>query len=128
MKTYIVSVTASNTITIKVRANGYFEAQDVALDELAKNTYDLFNPAMMSVDINVEDECDETRSAYTIMQSSREDARELCDELNELLGRTEFVISSDAVFEDTQLIGISADELTDDEVKRLNLSEDFIIK
>ena len=122
MKTYTISVTASNTIQIKLQANGYFEACNKVFDELAKTSHDLFNPGLMSVDYEVEDEAD-PRSAYTLMQGTEEDARELCDELNKLLGRDEFnIINTSGVF------GISADELTDDEVERLNLTEDFIIK
>jgi hypothetical protein len=122
MKTYTISVTASNTIQIKLQANGYFEACNKVFDELAKTSHDLFNPGLMSVDYEIEDEA-EPRSAYTLMQGTEEDARELCDELNKLLGRDEFnIINTSGVF------GISADELTDDEVERLNLTEDFIIK
>lgn len=123
MKTYTISVTASNTIQIKLQANGYFEACNKVFDELAKTSHDLFNPALMSVDYEVEDEAD-PRSAYTLMQGTEEDARELCDELNKLLGRNEFVTSCNG----KGVFGVSADELTDDEVERLNLTEDFIIK
>ena len=123
MKTYTISVTASNTIQIKLQANGYFEACNKVFDELAKTSHDLFNPGLMSVDYEVEDEAD-PRSAYTLMQGTEEDARELCDELNKLLGRDEFVTSCNG----KGVFGISADELTNDEVERLNLTEDFIIK
>ena len=123
MKTYTISVTASNTIQIKLQANGYFEACNKVFDELAKTSHDLFNPALMAVDYEIEDEAD-PRSAYTLMQGTSEDARELCDELNKLLGRDEFVTSCNG----KGVVGISADELTDDEVERLNLTEDFIIK
>jgi hypothetical protein len=123
MKTYTISVTASNTIQIKLQANGYFEACNKVFDELAKTSHDLFNPGLMSVDYEVEDEAD-PRSAYTLMQGTEENARELCDELNKLLGRDEFVTSCNG----KGVVGISADELTNDEVERLNLTEDFIIK
>lgn len=123
MKTYTISVTASNTIQIKLQANGYFEACNKVFDELAKTSHDLFNPALMSVDYEVEDEAD-PRSAYTLMQGTEADALELCDELNKLLGRNEFVTSCNG----KGVFGISADELTDEEVERLNLTEDFIIK
>ena len=123
MKTYTISVTASNTIQIKLQANGYFEACNKVFDELAKTSHDLFNPGLMSVDYEIEDEA-EPRSAYTLMQGTEEDARELCDELNKLLGRDEFVTSCNG----KGVFGISADELTNDEVERLNLTEDFIIK
>ena len=123
MKTYTISVTASNTIQIKLQANGYFEACNKVFYELEKTSHDLYNPALMSVDYEVEDEAD-SRSAYTFMEGSGEDARELCDELNKLLGRNEFITSCNG----KGVVGISADELTDDEVERLNLTEDFIIK
>jgi hypothetical protein len=65
----------------------------------------------------------EYKSAHTFMMGKREDASELCRELNELLGRNEFVVSSDGA----GILGISAEELTDEEIERLNLTEDFII-
>lgn len=65
----------------------------------------------------------EYKSAHTFMMGKREDAAELCRELNEILGRNEFVVSSDGA----GILGISAEELTDEEIERLNLSEDFII-
>ena len=124
MKTYTISVTASNTIQIKLQANGYFEACNKVFDELAKTSHDLFNPGLMSVDYEVEDEAD-SRLAYTLIQGTEADALELCDELNKLLGRDEFVAER---CNGKGFFGISAAELTDDEVERLNLTEDFIIK
>ena len=51
-----------------------------------------------------------------------EDAIELCRELNELLGRDEF-----DWYDNSDSLGISANNLTDEEVEQLNLAEDFII-
>jgi hypothetical protein len=54
------------------------------------------------------------------MVGSSDDAEELCKELNELLGRNEF-----GWYVNGESIGISAANLTEEEIERLNLTEDF---
>lgn len=64
------------------------------------------------------------KSAHTFMQGTIEDAIELCSELNQLLGRDEFVTSDNG----KGILSISAESLTQSEVEALNLNDDFIIK
>ena len=74
----------------------------------------------------------EFKSAITFLVGEREDAADLCRELNQLLGRTEFVIASDVPNEDApeegaRVLQIYADELTDAEIEKLNLENEFVI-
>lgn len=74
----------------------------------------------------------EFKSAITHLVGEREDAAELCRELNEMLGRTEFVIASDvpnvdAPADGTRVLQIYADELTDAEIEMLDLENEFVI-
>jgi len=125
MKTYSFIVSISNSTIVEVNAENFEDAKKSALDRFYECGVisDLCNPSDMGVDIELEDEY-ELKSAHTFMMGKREDASELCKELNAILGRNEFVVSSDGA----GVLGISAEELTDEEIERLNLSEDFIIK
>jgi len=74
----------------------------------------------------------ELKSALTHLVGERKDAAELCRELNQLLGRTEFVIASDvpnvdAPEEGARVLQIYADELTDAEIEMLDLENEFVI-
>lgn len=123
MKTYSFIVSVSNSTIIEVNAENYETARKSAIDRFydCGVISDLCNPSDMGVDIELEDEF-YTKSAHTNMVGSSEDAAELCRELNELLGRDEFgwYVNGDS-------IGISAVNLTEEEIERLNLTEDFII-
>ena len=74
----------------------------------------------------------EFKSALTHLVGEREDAAELCRELNEMLGRTEFVIASDvpnvdAPADGARVLQIYADELTDAEIEMLEIENEFVI-
>lgn len=123
MKTYSFIVSISNSTIIEVNAENFEDAKQSALNRFydCGVISDLCNPSDMGVDIELEDEYG-LRSAHTNMVGSSDDAEELCKELNELLGRNEF-----GWYVNGESIGISAANLTDEDIELLNLSEDFII-
>lgn len=122
MKTYSFIVRVKNSTIIEVNAENFEDAQEIALTD-TRVLSDICNPSDMEIELELDGEEECYKSAHTFMTGKREDAAELCRELNELLGRNEFVVSSDGA----GILGISAEELTDEEIERLNLSEDFTI-
>ncbi len=130
MKTYSFIISVSNSTIIEVNAENYDTARKQALDRFydCGVLSDICNPSDMGVDIELEDEF-ETKSATTNLVGEREDAEELCRELNEILGRDEFVIASDVPNEEgSRILQVSAENLNEYEVEVLNLNEDFIVK
>lgn len=126
MKTYSFIVAIHNSTIIEVIADDINDAHDIAMNKVYDGGYLklLCNPSDVEIELDLDGEEECYKSAHTFMMGKREDAAERCRELNELLGRNEFVVSSDGA----GILGISAEELTDEEVERLNLYEDFIIK
>lgn len=125
MKLYSFIVAVRNSTIVEVYAENLEDAQESVMDKVHECGYlkDLCNPSDMEIEFDLDGEEECYKSAHTFMMGKREDAAELCRELNELLGRNEFVVSSDGA----GILGISAEELTDEEIERLNLSEDFTI-
>ena len=125
MKLYSFIVAVRNSTIVEVYAENLEDAQESVMDKVHECGYlkDLCNPSDMEIEVDIDGEEECYRSAHTFMMGKREDAAELCKELNELLGRNEFVVSSDGA----GILGIYAEELTDEEIERLNLSEDFTI-
>lgn len=125
MKTYSFIVAIHNSTIIEVTADDINDAHDIAMNKVHDGGYLklLCNPSDVEIELDLDGEEECYKSAHTFMMGKREDAAELCRELNEILGRNEFVVSSDGA----GILGISAEELTDEEIERLNLSEDFII-
>lgn len=125
MKTYSFIVAIHNSTIIEVTADDIYDAQEIAMNKVHDGGYLklLCNPSDVEIELDLDGEEECYKSAHTFMTGKREDAAELCRELNELLGRNEFVVSSDGA----GILGIYAEELTDEEIERLNLSEDFII-
>lgn len=125
MKLYSFIVAVRNSTIVEVYAENLEDAQESVMDKVHECGYlkDLCNPSDMEIEFDLDGEEECYKSAHTFMMGKREDAAELCRELNELLGRNEFVVSSDGA----GILGIYAEELTDEEIERLNLSEDFII-
>lgn len=125
MKTYSFIVAVRNSTIIEVKAENLEDAQEIVMNKVHEGGYlkDLCNPSDMEIEFDLDGEEECYKSAHTFMMGKREDAAELCRELNELLGRNEFVVSSDGA----GILGIYAEELTDEEIERLNLSEDFTI-
>lgn len=125
MKLYSFIVAVRNSTIVEVYAENLEDAQESVMDKVHECGYlkDLCNPSDMEIEFDLDGEEECYKSAHTFMTGKREDAAELCRELNELLGRNEFVVSSDGA----GILGIYAEELTDQEIERLNLSEDFII-
>jgi len=125
MKTYSFIVAIHNSTIIKVTADDINDAHDIAMNKVYDGGYlkSLCNPSDVEIELDLDGEEECYKSAHTFMMGKREDAAERCRELNEILGRNEFVVSSDGA----GILGISAEELTDEEIERLNLSEDFII-
>jgi hypothetical protein len=125
MKTYSFIVAVRNSTIVEVQAENLLDAHDIVMNKVHEGGYltDLCNPSDMEIEVDIDGEEECYKSAHTFMMGKREDASELCRELNAILGRNEFVVSSDGA----GVLGISAEELTDEEIERLNLSEDFII-
>lgn len=125
MKLYSFIVAVRNSTIVEVYAENLEDAQESVMDKVHECGYlkDLCNPSDMEIEFDLDGEEECYKSAHTFMMGKREDAAELCRELNELLGRNEFVVSSDGA----GILGIYAEELTDEEIERLNLSEDFTI-
>lgn len=125
MKLYSFIVAVRNSTIVEVYAENLEDAQESVMDKVHECGYlkDLCNPSDMEIEFDLDGEEECYKSAHTFMTGKREDAAELCRELNELLGRNEFVVSSDGA----GILGIYAEELTDQEIERLNLSEDFTI-
>ena len=125
MKLYSFIVAVRNSTIVEVYAENLEDAQESVMDKVHECGYlkDLCNPSDMEIEFDLDGEEECYKSAHTFMTGKREDAAELCRELNELLGRNEFVVSSDGA----GILGIYAEELTDEEIERLNLSEDFTI-
>lgn len=125
MKLYSFIVAVRNSTIVEVYAENLEDAQESVMDKVHECGYlkDLCNPSDMEIEFDLDGEEECYKSAHTFMMGKREDAAELCKELNELLGRNEFVVSSDGA----GILGIYAEELTDEEIERLNLSEDFTI-
>ena len=124
MKTYSFIVRVTNSTIVEVNAENFEDAQEIVMNKVHEGGYltDLCNPSDMEIEVDIDGEEECYKSAHTNMVGSSEDAAELCRELNELLGRDEFgwYVNGDS-------IGISAANLTEEEIERLNLTEDFII-
>ena len=125
MKTYSFIVAIHNSTIIEVTADDINDAHDIAMNKVHEGGYLklLCNPSDVEIELDLDGEEECYKSAHTFMMGKREDAAELCRELNEIIGRNEFVVSCDGA----GILGISAEELTDEEIERLNLSEDFTI-
>ena len=124
MKTYSFIVAVRNSTIIEVKAENFDDAQEIVMNKVHEGGYltDLCNPSDMEIELDIDGEEECYKSAHTNMVGSSEDAAELCRELNELLGRDEF-----GWYVNGESIGISAANLTEEEIERLNLTEDFII-
>ena len=124
MKIYSFIVAIHNSTIIEVTADDINEAHDMAMNKVHEGGYLklLCNPSDMEIEVDIDGEEECYKSAHTNMVGSSDDAEELCKELNELLGRNEF-----GWYVNGESIGISAANLTEEEIERLNLTEDFII-
>jgi len=124
MKTYSFIIAIHNSTIIEVTADDINEAHDMAMNKVHDGGYlkDLCNPSDVEIEVDLDGEEECYRSAFKFMKGKPEDAIELCRELNELLGRDEF-----DWYDNSDSLGISANNLTDEEVEQLNLAEDFII-
>ena len=124
MKIYSFIVAIHNSTIIKVTADDINEAHDMAMNKVHEGGYLklLCNPSDVEIEVDIDGEKECYKSAHTNMVGSSDDAEELCKELNELLGRNEF-----GWYVNGESIGISAANLTEEEIERLNLTEDFII-
>lgn len=124
MKLYSFIVAVRNSTIVEVYAENLEDAQESVMDKVHECGYlkDLCNPSDMEIEFDLDGEEECYRSAHTNMVGSSDDAEELCKELNVLLGRNEF-----GWYVNGESIGISAANLTDEDIELLNLSEDFII-
>jgi hypothetical protein len=124
MKIYSFIVAIHNSTIIEVTADDINEAHDMAMNKVHEGGYLklLCNPSDVEIEVDIDGEKECYKSAHTNMVGSSDDAEELCKELNELLGRNEF-----GWYVNGESIGISAANLTEEEIERLNLTEDFII-
>jgi hypothetical protein len=136
MKTYSFLVSVSNSTIIELDAENFEDAKKSALDRFYDSGImsDLCNPGDMSVDIDLESEV-EFKSVQTFMVGTRKEAEERCLELNKLLGVwrwSDFYVTSDEPNtqnpeDGERILCLSAEQVTTEEIKRLNLTEDFII-
>jgi hypothetical protein len=124
MKTYSFIVAVRNSTIIEVNAENFGDAQEIVMNKVHEGGYLklLCNPSDVEIEVDIDGEKECYKSAHTNMVGSSGDAEELCKELNELLGRNEF-----GWYVNGESIGISAANLTEEEIERLNLTEDFII-
>ena len=129
MKKYQFIIKIQNSTIIEVEANDYLSAESAAIDKAYETGIikDLCNPSDVEVETEFDSE-EATHRASTNMIGNIEDARALCRELNDMLGRIEFVVGIDAPHRSgLRQLFIVAEELTDSEIELLNLNEDFII-
>ena len=124
MKIYSFIVAVRNSTIIEVNAENFGDAQEIVMNKVHEGGYLklLCNPSDVEIEVDIDGEKECYKSAHTNMVGSSDDAEELCKELNELLGRNEF-----GWYVNGESIGISAANLTEEEIERLNLTEDFII-
>jgi hypothetical protein len=136
MKTYSFIVRVTNSTIIEVNAENFEDAQEIAMNKVHDTGVlsDICNPSDMEIDLEL-DEVYEFKSVQTFMVGTRKDAEERCRELNELLGDLRwsnfYVISDEPNTQNPQdgerILCISNQQVTTEEIERLNLSEDFII-
>ena len=136
MKTYSFIVAVRNSTIIEVNAENFEDAQEIAMNKVHDTGVlsDICNPSDMEIDLEL-DEVYEFKSAQTFMVGTRKDAEERCRELNELLGDlrwSNFYVTSDEPNtqnpeDGERILCISNEQVTTEEIERLNLTEDFII-
>lgn len=133
MKTYSIIVRVKNSTIIEVNAENFEDAQEIALTDTGVLS-DICNPSDMEIELEL-DEVYEFKSVQTFMVGTREDAEERCRELNELLGIlrwSNFYVTSDEPNtqnpeDGERVLCICNNQVTTEEIERLNLSEDFTI-
>jgi hypothetical protein len=136
MRIYSFIAAVRNSTIIEVQAENLDEAMDAVTDKIHKGGYftELCNPSDMKVEIDI-DAVYEFKSVQTFMVGTRKEAEERCIELNELLGGwrwSDFYVTSDEPNtqnpeDGERILCLFAEQVTTEEIKRLNLTEDFII-
>ena len=136
MKTYEFIVRVTNSTIVEVSAENFEDAQEIAINKVHDTGLlsDICNPSDMEIDLELDAEY-EFKSVQTFMVGTREDAEERCHELNELLGNlrwSNFYVTSDEPNtqnpeDGERILCICNNQVTTEDIERLNLSEDFII-
>lgn len=136
MKTYEFIVRVTNSTIVEVSAENFEDAQDTAMNKIYDTGLlsDICNASDMEIDLELDAEY-EFKSVQTFMVGTREDAEERCRELNELLGNlrwSNFYVTSDEPNtqnpeDGERILCICNEQVTIEDIERLNLSEDFII-
>ena len=136
MKLYSFIVAVRNSTIVEVYAENLEDAQESVMDKVHECGYlkDLCNPSDMEIEFDLDAEY-EFKSVQTFMVGTRKDAEERCRELNELLGNlrwSNFYVTSDEPNtqnpeDGERVLCICNNQVTTEEIERLNLSEDFTI-
>lgn len=136
MKLYSFIVAVRNSTIVEVYAENIEDAEKSVIEKVHECGYlaDLCNPSDMEIEVDIDAEY-EFKSVQTFMVGTRKDAEERCRELNELLGNfrwSNFYVTSDEPNtqnpeDGERILCICNDQVTTEEIERLNLSEDFTI-